>query len=163
MTDQSFQIAKRIIETATQRNLTIATAESCTGGWIGKALTDIPGSSSVFMGSLVAYSNDIKRNLLGVPEDLLVKFGAVSQAVALEMSKNCLQSFGVDIALSVTGIAGPGGGRKGKPVGLVHMGLATRTYEASHDFKFENLGRDCVRRDALLAGLLLMLEAAENT
>ncbi len=163
MTEQAhFKQAERIITRAREKGLTIATAESCTGGWIGKALTDIPGSSSVFMGSLVAYSNTIKENLLGVPQDLLIAHGAVSEKVAFEMAQNCAQRFGTDIAISVTGIAGPGGGTKEKPVGLVFMGITVRGKTAAHEFRFENFGRDSVRKDALTSALDLLLKSIES-
>lgn len=162
MTDNElYKLAEKVIEKAREKGLTIATAESCTGGWIGKALTDIPGSSSVFVGGLTAYSNDVKQNLLGVPEDTLKAHGAVSAQTAHSMAKNCAQCFGVDIAISVTGIAGPGGGSKDKPVGLVFMGIATRHYVQTHEFRFENNGRDSIRREALLAALELVSSAIE--
>lgn len=163
MTEQAiYKLAEQIIIRANEKGLTIATAESCTGGWIGKALTDIPGSSSVFMGSLVAYSNTVKENLLGVPQQLLITHGAVSEKVALEMAKNCVQSFAVDIAISVTGIAGPGGGSQEKPVGLVHIGLATDQKVETHKFEFDNFGRNSVRQDALTAALKIILESVDN-
>ncbi len=164
MTEQeNYNLAEKIIARAHAKGLTIATAESCTGGWIGKALTDIPGSSSVFMGSLVAYSNDIKENLLGVPQSLLITHGAVSEKVAFEMAKNCAQSFGVDISISVTGIAGPSGGSKEKPVGLVFMGISHHSETTAHEFQFDNFGRDSIRRDALQAALNLCLKAVDNS
>lgn len=158
----TYKLAERIITRARAKGLTIATAESCTGGWIGKALTDIPGSSTVFKGSLVAYSNSIKENLLGVPQQLLITHGAVSEKVASEMAKNCAQSFAVDIAISVTGIAGPGGGSQEKPVGLVHMGLAARQNIETYKFQFDNFGRDSIRQDALSAALKIVLENVDK-
>lgn len=150
-------LAEKVIEQARNKGLTIATAESCTGGWIGKILTDIPGSSRVFKGGLVAYSNTIKETLLYVPKDLLIKHGAVSEPVAITMAKNCAQSFGADIAISVTGIAGPGGGSADKPVGLVYMAVSTTGTTTPHRFVFEDTGRDGVRRDALIQALELLL------
>lgn len=155
-----YKLAEKVIVRARDNGVTIATAESCTGGWIGKALTDISGSSSVFMGSLVAYSNDIKENLLGVSKSLLITHGAVSEKVAFEMAKNCAQSFGADIAVSVTGIAGPGGGSREKPVGLVYMGISHKGQTDAHEFRFDNFGRDSIRRDALRAALQLLYDAA---
>lgn len=163
MTDsKTYKLAEQIIDRARKKGIKIATAESCTGGWIGKALTDIPGSSSVFIGSLVAYSNIIKENLLGVSQQLLVTHGAVSEPVAHAMAKNCAQSFAADIALSVTGIAGPGGGSKEKPVGLVHMGLSGAGDTETFEFQFENFGRESVREDALREGLKIILKAVDN-
>lgn len=157
MTDQQInKLTEQIIGIAKHKGITIATAESCTGGWIGKTLTDVPGSSSVFMGSLVAYSNDIKENLLGVSKEILVAHGAVSQNVAFEMAKNCAQSFASDIALSVTGIAGPGGGSKEKPVGLVYIGIHFRGETETFEYRFENSGRHRIRREALVQALALL-------
>jgi nicotinamide-nucleotide amidase len=107
------------------RNETIATAESCTGGLIGKLLTDRPGSSEYFLGGVVVYSNEIKQNLLGVPGDTLVQYGAVSAQTAEAMAKGARDRMNATYAVSVTGIAGPGGGTDEKPVGLVFLGLAT--------------------------------------
>lgn len=159
--NEIYKMAERIVQRATNTGITIATAESCTGGWIGKALTDIPGSSAIFMGSLIAYSNDVKVTLLGVPQELLITHGAVSEKVAHKMAENCGQRFNVDIALSVTGIAGPGGGSREKPVGLVHMGLFNRSQTKTYEFQLENFGRDSVRRDAVIAGLTLIQQAIE--
>ena len=104
--------------------LTICTAESCTGGLIAHLLTNIAGSSAYLLGGVVAYSNPIKQHLLHVQEQTLIDFGAVSQQTAAEMAQGVRQVFGADYALSVTGIAGPGGGTETKPVGLTYIGLA---------------------------------------
>lgn len=149
-------LAAGIISEARTKGLTIATAESCTGGWIGKALTDIAGSSRVYKGSLVAYHNSVKENLLGVSKDTMIKHGAVSEDVATEMAKNCTQIFGVDIAVSVTGIAGPGGGAAEKPVGLVHMAVAQGTDVQHHRFEFKDPDRESIRREAVMAALKLI-------
>jgi nicotinamide-nucleotide amidase len=106
--------------------VTVATAESCTGGLIGKRLSDHPGSSRYFLGSVVAYDNRIKQEVLGVPRELLETHGAVSEPVAAAMASGVRQLLGADFALSVTGIAGPDGGTEEKPVGLVYLGLASR-------------------------------------
>ncbi len=105
---------------------TLATAESCTGGLIAKSLTDHAGSSAYFLGSVVAYSNEVKEKALGVPRDLLDRHGAVSREVCEAMARGALDRFGADLALAVTGIAGPEGGTADKPVGLVYLGLASR-------------------------------------
>lgn len=103
---------------------TLSVAESCTGGLLSKRLTDIPGSSQYFSGGVVSYSNDLKRELLGVPEELLSRFGAVSAPVATAMAEGCKARTSTDFALSMTGISGPGGGSEEKPVGLVFIALA---------------------------------------
>lgn len=106
-----------------QKSLTIATAESCTGGLIGHMITSIPGSSAYFMGGIISYSNQAKCDLLGVSADTLKKYGAVSGETAREMAWGIRERFGTDIGISVTGIAGPDGGTKEKPVGTVFMGF----------------------------------------
>ncbi|MGD1992620.1 MAG: CinA family protein [Anaerolineae bacterium] len=107
-----------------EQGLTLATAESCTGGLIGHRITEVPGSSDYYAGSIVAYSNEIKMALLNVSRDTLVEHGAVSRATALEMARGARSVLAVDLALSVTGIAGPSGGTPEKPVGLTYIGLA---------------------------------------
>ena len=104
----------------------LVTAESCTGGWIAKALTDAPGSSNWFLGGVVAYSNTLKQSLLGVLPSTLVAHGAVSEATAREMAIGALETLGGQVAVAVTGIAGPDGGQPGKPVGTVWFGWAWR-------------------------------------
>jgi nicotinamide-nucleotide amidase len=103
----------------TERNLTLAVAESCTGGYVGHTITRVPGSSSYFMGGLIAYANEIKKDVLGVREDTLMQYGAVSEETAREMAEGICRLMGTDIGLSTTGIAGPAGGTKEKPVGTV--------------------------------------------
>jgi nicotinamide-nucleotide amidase len=111
--------AEALLRECAERGLTIACAESCTGGLVAAALTDIPGSSAVLWGCVVAYSNDCKARLLGVSADELASHGAVSREVARSMAAGVLEASGADLALSITGIAGPGGGSEDKPVGLV--------------------------------------------
>lgn len=102
----------------------LVTAESCSGGWIGKALTDVPGSSAWYLGGIVSYSNTLKQTLLGVQSATLAKHGAVSEAAVREMAIGALETLGGHIAIAVTGIAGPDGGQPDKPVGTVWFGLA---------------------------------------
>lgn len=109
-----------------EKRLTLAIAESCTGGLIGKLVTDVPGSSDYLLLDAVAYSNDAKSNLLGVDRDLLAKYGAVSEEAAIAMAEGVLKISGADLAVAVTGIAGPGGGSPEKPVGAVHFALAAK-------------------------------------
>jgi len=113
-----------VLSLATVQGLRLATAESCTGGMVAARLTDVPGSSASFVGSVVAYSDDVKRSELDVPEELLVAHGAVSSEVAAAMAEGARQRLGADVAVSVTGIAGPGGGTPEKPVGRVHIHAA---------------------------------------
>ncbi|MCU0481081.1 MAG: CinA family protein [Anaerolineae bacterium] len=108
------------------QNKTIGTAESCTGGLVAHLLTNISGSSAYVLGGVVAYANAIKQHVLGVKEETLIHYGAVSEAVAGEMALGAIRILGVDVALSITGIAGPSGGTPEKPVGLVYIGLADK-------------------------------------
>lgn len=116
---------------------TLALAESCTGGLIGHRITDVPGSSEYFVGGIVAYSYDAKEHLLGVQHNTLYDHGAVSAETAIEMARGARRTLGTDIGLSVTGIAGPGGGLPGKPVGLVYICLSARNFERVEKFVWE--------------------------
>jgi nicotinamide-nucleotide amidase len=116
--------AALVAELLKKHKRTVATAESCTGGLIAKLLTDIPGSSEYFIEGVVAYANEAKTRLLGVPAQVIAEHGAVSRQVAVAMAMGCRAKSGADFALSTTGIAGPGGGTPDKPVGLVYVGLA---------------------------------------
>ncbi|EHQ90299.1 competence/damage-inducible protein A [Desulfosporosinus youngiae] len=134
------------------QNLTISTAESCTGGLLGAALTQEPGSSSFYLGGVVSYSNSLKQSLLGVGEESLKAFGAVSEEVAKEMAEGIRSRTGSDLAVSTTGIAGPDGGSDLKPVGLVYIGIATS--EGVHAEKFQFYGeRESVRQLTVQAAL----------
>jgi len=134
------------------QNLTISTAESCTGGLLGAALTQEPGSSSFYLGGVVSYSNSLKRGLLGVSEESLKVFGAVSEEVAKEMAEGIRSKTGSDMAISTTGIAGPDGGSDTKPVGLVYIGIATS--KGVHAEKFQFYGeRESVRQLTVQAAL----------
>ena len=119
------RLAKTLVSRLAVRGWWVATAESCTGGLIGGALTSISGSSAVVRGGLIAYSNEVKMAQLGVEPAILEEFGAVSPETARAMATGCRSLFDVDLALSVTGVAGPEGGSPAKPVGLVYLGAAT--------------------------------------
>ena len=132
---------------------TVAVAESCTGGLLGGAITSVPGSSLYFSGGVVAYGNPAKTSLLGVPPDLLAARGAVSREVALAMAEGVLSLFRADLAIAVTGVAGPGGGSRGKPVGTVWVAVvAPGGVRHAHRFRFPG-GRDAVRRESVRASL----------
>ena len=141
--------------------LTIATAESCTGGLIGKRLTDTAGSSEYFLGSVTAYSNQLKTSLLNVPNDIIQKFGAVSEEVALEMAKGVRAKTGADIGISTTGISGPSGGTKTKPVGLVYIGVVTPEKSMVKKYNF-NYGRNIHREMTTTAALNITRLAIEQ-
>lgn len=139
---------------------TVATAESCTGGLVAAALTEIAGSSDVFDRGFITYSNAAKMDMLGVSEDVLGTFGAVSVATAWAMARGALERSGADIAVSITGIAGPGGATPGKPVGLVVFARAVRGEDpeavVADTRQFGDLGRAEVRRQAALVALELL-------
>lgn len=118
-------IAQELIKALSSASLTVASAESCTGGLIAKLITDVAGSSEVFMGGVVSYSNDVKSNVLGVDKDVIAENGAVSEPVALAMADGARRVCGADIAVSTTGVAGPGGGTREKPVGTVWIGVSS--------------------------------------
>jgi nicotinamide-nucleotide amidase len=119
--DDQRDVAEVVLEHARRAGLRLATAESCTGGLVGARLTDIPGSSDVYVGGVVAYSDELKRSALGVPDETLLAFGAVSKETAAAMARAARDRLGADVGVAVTGIAGPGGGTPEKPVGLVYI------------------------------------------
>jgi len=120
------ELAEKILSEAKIKGVKISCAESCTGGLVGAALTEIPGSSEIFNGSAVTYSNEAKKKILGVSEETLKNFGAVSEQCAKEMAEGSLKIFNSDFAVSITGIAGPDGGTELKPVGTVCFGIASK-------------------------------------
>lgn len=145
------------------RGKRLATAESCTGGLIAAALTGLAGSSDVFERGYVTYSNEAKSESLGVPPELIAAVGAVSEAVAASMAAGALARSYADVAVSVTGIAGPGGGTPLKPVGLVWFGIAARGGAVRTDRQVFQGDRDSVRAQAVLHALLLTREMLEET
>ena len=135
---------------------TLATAESCTGGGIGAALTAVPGSSAAYKGGIISYTNWVKENLLSVPGSLLETCGAVSAPVAEAMAQGARRALEADIAVSVTGLAGPGGDEFGNPVGTVFIGFADESKTISKEFHFEG-DREAVRQQVKEQALLLIL------
>ena len=119
-------VAENLVALLRARGLICATAESCTGGGVGSAITAVPGSSAVFAGGVISYSNEVKRDVLGVSADILQNVGAVSSETAAQMAEGARRLLKTDLAVSLTGIAGPDGGSDEKPVGLVWFGLATK-------------------------------------
>lgn len=138
------------------RGLTVGTAESCTGGLLAKLLTDLPGSSAVFRGGVVSYTNGVKAGLLGVPQDLLDRYGAVSPQVAEAMARGAKAALGCDIALSTTGVAGPDADDRGNPIGLVYLGLAWGDQCQVTEFRAGPVERERVRRQAAQTALDLL-------
>lgn len=152
--------AEALLTRCRSRGIMLASAESCTGGLLGALLTSIPGSSDVYERGFITYSNAAKHELLGVDENNLVTFGAVSAIVAEQMAQGALIHSRSDIAVSVTGIAGPSGGTPEKPVGLVYFGVATKEGTVrSIERRFGDLGRDKVRDASVEAAIDLLLEA----
>jgi PncC family amidohydrolase len=125
-------LAARLAEACRGAGCTVATAESCTGGLVGHTCTEIPGSSDWFRGGVIAYANEVKQGLLGVPRETLEAHGAVSAQTAVAMAEGARRLLGVDLAVAVTGIAGPGGGTAAKPVGLTYVAVADA---AGHDVR----------------------------
>jgi PncC family amidohydrolase len=156
-------LAIRLQAIALERGLTIGTAESCTGGLIGHTLTQVPGSSDYYRGGVISYSNELKRDLLGVSADELERHGAVSEEVARAMAEGALARLGVDCALAVTGVAGPGGGTVDKPVGLTYVAVAGPRDTRSRRHLWAGDRRENKERSAsaALELLLEMLEEAE--
>jgi len=153
--------AAALLDDLRKGGLRLATAESCTGGLVAALLTEIPGSSDVVERGFVTYSNAAKSELLGVPEAMLVQHGAVSAAVAQAMVLGALAHSQADIAVAVTGVAGPGGGSAAKPVGLVHIAAARRGGVVLHqECRFGDIGRGPVRIASVEAALQLVARAA---
>lgn len=151
--------AAGLIEDYTARGWTIATAESCTGGLIAGALTDVAGSSAVFDRGFVTYSNRAKREMLGVAGNTLDRHGAVSQQVAVEMAEGARTVAGVTVAIAVTGVAGPGGGSRDKPVGLVHFACAGPNGTTILEKRFGDTARSSIRQETVSVALDLLREA----
>ena len=147
----SFEVINRL------QGKTLATAESCTGGGIGAALTAVPGSSAVYKGGVISYTNEIKHKVLGVSAELIERYGAVSPWVAGEMVSGVRNLMQTDIAVSVTGLAGPGGDDFGNPVGTVYIGYEDRTRAVVRHYCFEG-DRDSVRQQTVDAALTMILE-----
>lgn len=151
-----YELASALGECLSQRRSCLVTAESCTGGWLAKAMTDVAGSSGCYLGGVVSYSNELKQALLGVRADTLVQHGAVSEQTAREMAAGALERLGGGVSVSVTGIAGPGGAVPGKPVGTVWFGWAwhehgqVQTSAARECFSGD---RDSVRRQSVARAL----------
>jgi nicotinamide-nucleotide amidase len=162
-TGSATTLSRSLLDLCRSRKLTIATAESCTGGLVAGALTDIPGSSEVIDRGFVTYSNDAKHAMLGVEVTTLATFGAVSKETATQMAVGALERAGVDLAVAITGIAGPGGAVPGKPVGLVHFAVAARDGRITHrECRFGAIGRSTVRQRSVVEALRMLMEMARG-
>lgn len=156
--DDIQSLARQVVEAAAARRLMIATAESCTGGLVAGALTAVAGSSAVLDRGFVTYSNGAKADMLGVATDLIEAFGAVSEPVARAMTEGAVSHSDARVAVSVTGIAGPGGGSTGKPVGLVHFAASGPAGLIHVEHRFGDIGRDAVRLNSVRVALGLLLD-----
>ncbi len=151
-------LAEQLGECMKAKGMKLASAESCTGGWLAKIITDIPGSSAWFTGSVVSYSNTAKQSLLGVAENTLNEFGAVSGETVLEMSDGLFSHTDADVAVSISGIAGPDGGSEDKPVGLVWLSWGKRDKSVfANPFNFEG-DREDVRKQSIKQALNCLLD-----
>lgn len=161
MDEETYARAVAVLDAFRARGWTLATAESCTGGLVAGALTEVPGSSDVVDRGFVTYSNAAKMAMIGVPEATLAAQGAVSEETARAMAEGACKAAGVDAAVAITGVAGPGGGSTAKPVGLVHFACARRDGKVVHrEKRFGEIGRAEVRRLSVLEALDLLRSAA---
>jgi PncC family amidohydrolase len=159
---EAFDLSRRVGELLRARQLTLCIAESCTGGLVGDCLTDVPGSSDYFLGGVLSYSNDVKQRLLGVTGETLAEFGAVSAACAREMAQGARRLLQADLAVSVTGIAGPGGGTDGKPAGLTYFHLAAADRDIGRRAIWQG-DRRANKEQSAVAALQLVLTYLEET
>ncbi|HEX5213239.1 MAG TPA: CinA family protein [Pseudolabrys sp.] len=161
--DDIVKAAERLMAICKRKNLLVATAESCTAGLVAGTLSEIPGVSSILDRGYITYSNQAKHEMLGVPREVLDRSGAVSRETAEAMVRGVLGRARVDLAVSVTGIAGPDGGSAEKPVGLVHFAAATRTGKLTHaEMRYGNIGRANVRKQSVMKAFLMLHELAEG-
>ncbi|MBW2700498.1 MAG: CinA family protein [Deltaproteobacteria bacterium] len=156
--DNTHALAQIVIEGLTAQGRNLALAESCTGGLVAKTLTDIPGASACFLLSAVTYANEAKRDLLGVSEKILEDHGAVSAPCATAMAEGLRRISSADLALSITGIAGPGGGSEDKPIGTVYFGLNQKSGTRVHHHVFPSQDRSTIRAMACHMALTLIQE-----
>lgn len=161
--DDLVAAANRLLAVCMRKKLTLATAESCTGGLVAGTLTDVPGVSGMLDRGFITYSNQAKQDMLGVPAETLKAHGAVSRETAIAMATGALAHAPVDLAVAITGIAGPTGGEGGKPIGLVHFAAASRTGQLVHrEMRYGNPGRAEIRKRSVLQAFIMLHDLAEN-
>lgn len=159
--DAVVQKAEGVVALARERKISLSCAESCTGGLVGAAITSVAGSSEVFQGGIISYSNDVKHRVLGVDQTILDTYGAVSEECARAMAEGAARVLKTQVAVSITGIAGPDGGVPGKPVGTVWFGIAT-PHKVSAKLCTFNGSREVVRTNSVLQALDLLHEALHS-
>jgi nicotinamide-nucleotide amidase len=163
MSEELRAAAIAVLDACRARGLKVATAESCTGGLVTAALTEIAGSSDVVDRGFVTYSNEAKQQMLGVPADTIKKYGAVSRDTAEAMARGALGAGNADLVVAITGIAGPGGGNADRPVGLVHFAAASRDGALTRaEMRYGDIGRSAVRQKSVLQALMMLKELAEK-
>lgn len=163
MTPEIEQQAEELLAFYRRYRLTLSTVESCTGGLVAAALTGIPGASDVIDRSYVTYSNRAKHEMVGVPKELLERFGAVSEQAARAMAVGALSRCPANVTVSITGIAGPAGGTEEKPVGLVHFAAAREGHETMHiERRFGDIGREAIRSQSVLQAFSLARDMVES-
>ena len=161
--DKLLNMARLFLDDAQQRRLNVVTAESCTGGLVAALLVEIPGSSKVLERGFVTYSNKAKEEVLGIPGDLIADYGAVSEPIARAMAEGALEESRANMAISITGIAGPGGGTRLKPVGTVHFALARENAPIRHRMEnFGDIGRSEIRMASVEVALRMMMESVSG-
>jgi nicotinamide-nucleotide amidase len=162
--DELRRTARHLLDACRIRGLMVATAESCTGGLVAAALAEIPGSSDVVDRAFVTYTNDAKETMLGVPAAILGRHGAVSRETAEAMARGAIERSLAHLAVSITGVAGPGGGSAEKPVGLVHLAAADRDRRLIHrEQRYGDIGRAEIRRRSVLQAFAMLEELAAST
>ncbi|WP_371870920.1 CinA family protein [Pelagibacterium lentulum] len=160
--NETLALARKVNERLFIARKIMVTAESCTGGLIASAVTSVPGSSSILFGGYVTYDNRAKIEMIGVPDDLIDQYGAVSEQVAIAMAEGARSTSRTDLAIAVTGVAGPGGGSADKPVGLVHFALTTGETTMHREHRFGALGRDEIRQETVRFALKMIIDAGND-
>ena len=161
MWDKINKQSEILLNQCLEKKLTVTAAESCTGGMIASSIVSISGSSTIFKSSVVTYSNDMKSKILNIPLKLINENGAVSKIIAYNMASNVLHLMNADISIAVTGIAGPSGGSKNKPVGLVYIGIGTKRNTITEEYLFKG-NRLKIRLETTLEALKLSNEIIES-
>lgn len=157
------QKAEELLTICKTKKILVATAESCTGGMVSSAITDIPGSSEIFDRGFITYSNEAKMEMLGVQAEIIDKYGAVSKETAIAMAEGAIKKSRADISVSITGIAGPGGGSDEKPVGLIYFGFSGRKMAAKHEKHIFDGNRQQVRQKATLQAIEILIKLANSS